>query len=135
MPMVIARPSSILKLKGLEISIQTFYLNGSDLEMILYYTKLFVESLRKAKRYFTDVNGTLNSDKTQRSILHATRAQQYAAHPALTEPSGRLQSLRYPLSVSGFLNSWYDSSNDSSPHWLNNSISQSCVLNAPAPHD
>ena len=83
MPLVVARPSSILDLKGLDISVHQFSLDRADMEMVVYFTKLFVESLRKAKRYYTDVNGILSADKTQRSILYATRAQQYAAHSAL----------------------------------------------------
>ncbi|KAL8796628.1 MAG: hypothetical protein Q9195_001018 [Heterodermia aff. obscurata] len=83
MPLVIARPSSILNLKGLDTSVYHFSLDQADIEMVVYFTKLFVESLRKAKRYYTDVNGMLSADKTQRSILYATRAQQYAAHAAL----------------------------------------------------
>lgn len=88
--LTIARPSSILDLPGLHVSTFDFHLNSlKDIDMVLYLTKLFVDTLRKAKRQFSDVNGILVSPRTERSILYATRAQQWAAHSALV-PRRRL---------------------------------------------
>ena len=81
--MTIARPSTILHLPELKLSTKLFHLDPQDSNMVLYFTKLFVDHLKKAKHRYSDINGILTSSDGQRAIIYATRAQQWAAHPAL----------------------------------------------------
>ena len=83
MGFTVTRPSSIIDLPGLTVKSHEFVLGTRDMLMVFHYTKLFAETLREAKRDFSDVLGILTSSSSTRSILYATRAQQWAAHPAL----------------------------------------------------
>lgn len=83
MAMTIARPSGILALPGLQVGSHVFSLDIQAMDKVLYFTKLFLDSLKKAKYRYSDVNSILTSDQTQRFIIYATRARQWAALSAL----------------------------------------------------
>lgn len=83
MGFAVARPSSILHLPGLSKQTYGFDLETADMLMVLFYTKIFAESLREAKRDYSNVHGVLTNSSSTSSMIHATRAQQWAAHPAL----------------------------------------------------
>lgn len=83
MGFTVRTPSSILRIPGLTARSYGFVLETRDMLMVLYYTKLFAETPREAKRDSSDVHGILPNSRNMKSLVHATRAQQWAAHSAL----------------------------------------------------
>jgi len=81
---------------GLRVAFYKFCLNIKT--VILFHTKLFVDSFRKAKKHYANVNSILSFSKSQRFILYATRAQQWAAHSALFP-----RRLRVNMTLDGLL--------------------------------
>ena len=80
---VVSRPATLLKLKGMRKQYYDFELNDDDQAAVVFHTKPLIDSLKKrdnSDRYLGDLS--TNHAKT-RAMFHAIRAQQYCANPCL----------------------------------------------------
>ncbi|KAI4106552.1 MAG: hypothetical protein LQ339_003012 [Xanthoria mediterranea] len=93
MAFTVARPSSLVKLKGLTVYNVSFNL-GADAERVVYHTKKFLELVKKSSD--ADIADLFVDDGRSLALRHVQRAQQWAAHPMLAEiiAPDELQKLR-----------------------------------------
>jgi SNF2 family DNA or RNA helicase len=87
---VVSRPATLLKLKGMKKQYCDFELNDDDQAAVVFHTKMLVDSLKKrddSDIYLGDLS--TNGAKT-RAMFHAIRAQQYCANPCLIK--GRVEA-------------------------------------------
>ena len=84
MMMTVSRPASLMELPGLEIKEQPLELKAMDEDMVLIYTKLFLDTLRK-RGHSTNNQNFRTAGSAKRALIWATRAQQFAAHPQLVD--------------------------------------------------
>jgi SNF2 family DNA or RNA helicase len=87
---VVSRPASLMKLKGMRKQYYDFELNEDDQAAVVFHTKKLVDSLKKrggSDLYLGDLS--TNDGKT-RAMYHAIRAQQHCANPCLIKD--RVQS-------------------------------------------
>lgn len=84
MEVTISRPATLLELPGLERTACPFLLNELEFDCVLLYTQMFLEALRKQNHSARDAHFR-TATSARKAIIFSTRAQQYAAHPALMQ--------------------------------------------------
>ncbi len=89
------------ELPGYKITEQTLELDTFEQDMVLVYTKLFIDTLRR-RGHSTSNAGFRTAGSAKRALVWATRAQQFAAHSQLVDDSMPVDHEEIMTSITNF---------------------------------